>query len=101
MPPPDLDTDAPAARGYTPNELARLLRVSPDRVRGWIQRGELKAVNTATARCGRPRYVVLPHHLAEFERDRSAGPAPKAIRRRRRACAVDYYPDAGGKGGAA
>jgi hypothetical protein len=82
-----------AERGYTPNELARVLRVSPDRVRAWIQSGQLGAVNTASALCGRPRYVVLPHHLAEFERRRAAAPPPKPPRRRTRTKAVDYYPD--------
>lgn len=82
----------PIGRGWTPNELARLLRVSPDRVRGWIVRGELQALNTAATRCGRPRYVVLPHHLAAFEQGRRASePAPP--RRRRRRPAKDYYPD--------
>jgi hypothetical protein len=81
------------ASGYTPRELARLLRVSPDRVRGWIARGELQAINTATTRCGRPRYVVLPHHLAAFERGHTAAPPTQPSRRRRRAQAIDYYPD--------
>jgi excisionase family DNA binding protein len=77
----------------TPNELARLLRVSPDKVRAWIARGELKAVNTATTFCGKPRYVVLPHHLAEFEEKRHAAPPPTPPRRRQRMYEVDYYPD--------
>jgi len=36
-------------RGHTPAELARLLRVSPDRVRAWIANGELGALNLGTA----------------------------------------------------
>ena len=88
-----METPDPA-RGYTPNELARVLRVSPDRIRAWIRAGELGALDTARHRCGKPRCVILPHHLAEFERRRSAAPPPKAPRRRRRqATAVDYYPD--------
>jgi transposase len=81
-------------RGHTPRELAKLLRVSADRVRGWIARGELGALNTAAALCGRPRYVVLPHHLAEFEQRRRAANVPTPPRRRRRQPGhVDYYPD--------
>jgi hypothetical protein len=80
-------------RGYTPRELGRLLRISPDRVRAMIQSGELGAVDTARHRCGKPRYVVLPHHLAEFERRRAGGPPPKPARRRKRTAMVDYYPD--------
>ena len=89
------------ARGWTPNELSRLLRVSPDRIRGWIASGELTAVNTSSVRCGKPRYVVLPHHLAAFEQRRAAASSPKPQRRRRLAAVVDYYPDSGAGGGAA
>lgn len=92
MPSVDATSEAPARRGYTPNELAPLLRVSPDKVRRWIESGELQAVNTATARCGRPRYVVLPEHLEAFTRQRSAA-QPKPTPRRRRRVAKDYYPD--------
>ena len=80
-------------RGLTPRELARLLRVSRDRVRAWIASGELPALNTAPARCGRPRLVILPQHLAEWERSRRAAPQPKPSRRKRRTVEVDYYPD--------
>jgi hypothetical protein len=37
---PDTPAAAPA-RGLTPNELAKVLRVSPDRVRQWITAGQL------------------------------------------------------------
>jgi hypothetical protein len=91
------DTLAPTAtqaiRGLTPNELARVLRVSPDRIRAWIKAGQLQAINTASTVCGRPRYVVLPHHLAEFEARRLAGSPPKPPRRRRAAAQIDFYPD--------
>jgi excisionase family DNA binding protein len=86
----------PHQRGYTPAELARLLRVSADRIRGWIKSGELGALDTALHRCGKPRYVILPHHLAEFERRRCAAtPAAKPSPRRKRQAVgqVDYFPD--------
>jgi hypothetical protein len=85
-------TAADPARGWTPNELARLLRVSPDRVREWVKAGIIGAVNVSAHDCGRPRYVILPHHLAEFEKRRAAAPPPKPQRRRRKAAAVDYFP---------
>jgi hypothetical protein len=82
-----------ASRGRTPEEVGRLFRVSADKVRAWIARGELAALNTASARSGKPRYVVLPHHLAAFEQAHSAAPPPKPPRRKRGQTAIDFYPD--------
>jgi hypothetical protein len=71
-----------------------MLRVSPDKVRRWIRSGELGAINTAETRCGKPRWVILPHHREEFERGRQSAPPPKVPRRRKRQTeAIDYYKD--------
>ncbi len=87
-------SDAVPPRGYTVRDVARRYRVSPDKVRAWIARGELRAVNTSTALCGRPRWVVSPDALAEFERRRAGGPPPPKPRRQRRpAQQIDFYPD--------
>jgi hypothetical protein len=87
------DSVRPTA-GLTVRDVARRYRVSPDKVRAWIARGELAAVNTASAMCGKPRWVILPDALADFERRRQGGPAPKLPRRRKRQAAViDFYPD--------
>src|SRR4051794_21965418 len=64
----------PAQAGYTVADVARRLRVGEDKVRGWIARGELAAINTATALCGKPRWVIPPEALAAFERSRAGGP---------------------------
>lgn len=85
--------DPTPGRGLTVADVARRYRVSPDKVRAWIRRGELRAVNTAVVACARPRFVVLPEALAEFERGRAAGPPPKPARKRSRPFLVDYYPD--------
>jgi hypothetical protein len=83
----------PQQPGYTPRELARMLRVSPDKIRAWIQAGTLSAINTAPVKCGRPRFVILPHHLAAFENRRQVTPPSKPPpRRRRRQDVTDYYP---------
>ena len=88
-----VEAKRPAA-GFTVRDVTRRYRVSPDKVRGWIRRGELRAINTATALCGRPRWVVPVEALAEFERRRAATPAIKpAPSRRKQTGAVDYYPD--------
>jgi transposase len=83
------------APGLTVREVARRYRVGEDKVRGWIARGEFRAINTATALCGRPRWVIPPEALAEFEKTRSGGPTPKPQprRRRREQNSVDYYPE--------
>lgn len=86
--------------GMTPREVARLLRIAPDRVRAMIVSGELGAINTAAVRCGRPRYIILPHQLTEWERGRRVSPPPRPVRRRRRPV-VDYYPDGAGEGSGA
>lgn len=78
--------------GLTVSDVAARLRVSQDKVRGWIDRGELRAVNTAAALCGRPRYVITPEGLAAFERQRSAAAPPKPARRRK-PTGIDYYAD--------
>lgn len=93
---PQTDIPATAAvRGFTVPELKQLLRVGEDKIRAWIKSGELPAIDTSGARCGRPRYVVLPAGLAEFQRSRAAG-KPKPARRRRKAKSTDYYAETAG-----
>jgi hypothetical protein len=93
-PPPDHQPGRKSAdgRGWTPREIGRWLRVSPDQVRAWILAHELDAINTARNRCGRPRYIILPHQLEEFCHRRAAAAAPKPARRRR-AGERDWFPD--------
>lgn len=80
--------------GLTVRDVARRYRVGEDKVRAWINRGELRAINTAAVLCGRPRWVIPPESLTEFERRRAGGPAPKpASRRRRQRDLIDFYPD--------
>jgi hypothetical protein len=81
-------------RGLTVADVAARYRVGEDKVRGWIRRGELAAINTSMALCGKPRFVVLPSALAEFEDRRAAAQPPKPPRKRRkRADYTDFYPD--------
>ncbi len=80
--------------GLTVRDVALRYRVGEDKVRGWIRRGELRAVNTAENFCGKPRWVVPPEALIEFEKKRAGGPPPKPPRRRRRTeVEIDFYPD--------
>ena len=81
-------------RGLTVSDVAARYRVGEDKVRGWIRRGELFAINTADVRCSKPRYVVTPEALERFEKGRQAQEPPKPARRPRRAAdEEDYFPD--------
>jgi excisionase family DNA binding protein len=85
---------APVRRGFTVSEVAERYHVGEDKVRGWIKRGELKAINTTDVRLARPRYVITAEALAEFERGRQAADPPKPTPRRKRPTnIVDFYPD--------
>jgi transposase len=79
--------------GLTVADVARRYRVGEDKVRGWIRRGELSAINTADRRCGRPRFVITAESLAAFERGRAAAEPPKPPRRKKRTVEIDFYPD--------
>lgn len=86
-------SDPILASGFTTKDIARRFRVSPDKVRRWIVNGALRAVNTATVLCGKPRYIVTVDALADFERIRAAATPPKPTRRRRKQPLIDFYPD--------
>jgi hypothetical protein len=79
--------------GWTVREFARRYRVGEDKVRDWIARGELRAVNTAAVACGKPRWVIPSEALTEFERRRVGGPPPTPRRRRRPPALIDFFPD--------
>jgi transposase len=81
------------AAGFTVTDLARRYRVSEDKIRGWIRRGELAAVNRRDVRSGRPSWVVTWEALVNFERGRAATPPPKPTRRKARAKGIDYFVD--------
>lgn len=67
----------------TPPDVARHLGVDADKVRGWISRGELVAVNVATTLGGRPRWRIRTEDLEAFLlRRQSQSPAVRPSRRR-------------------
>lgn len=71
----------------TPKAIAERLAVSRDTVRGWIERGELKALLVSTSPSPRKRrYRVRASDLDTFvdARTAAARPAPKPKARRRR-----------------
>ena len=66
----------------TPPEIAKLLRVSPEKALGWIRSGELKAVNVGNG--FRPRFRVSRENLDAFLKAREVQPPPERTRRQRR-----------------
>jgi excisionase family DNA binding protein len=66
--------DAP----LTVPEVAKLLRVRPDKVLSWIRSGRLRGYNVAERENGRPKYRVNPDDLRAFTQQRAVTqPAPK------------------------
>jgi hypothetical protein len=55
----------------TPNQVARERGVRVQKVRGWIETGELLAVDHAARRGGRRRWRVSRQALDDFDRSRS------------------------------
>lgn len=67
------ETSSP--RPLTPPEIARKLGISPEKVRRWIDAGELRALDTSPSADGpRSRYVVYPADLQRFIDRRFVGP---------------------------
>ncbi len=89
---PHTRRDIPGS-GLTVADVALRYRVSAERVRNWIRKGEIFAINTADAKCSKPRYVIPPESLVQFERGRSAAEPPKPTRRKKqRTGDIDFYP---------
>ena len=75
-----------------PTDVAKRFGVSPEKVIGWIRRGELRTVNIADRRDGKkPRFVIYEADLAAFEASRAVVPAVRPVRRRRQSAAVRQY----------
>jgi hypothetical protein len=79
--------------GFTVADLCRRWRIGPDKIHGFIRRGELLAVNVATNLSGRPQWRITPESVARFEQRRSSVPPPKPQRRKKQPALVDYFPD--------
>jgi len=67
----------------TPPELAKLWGIDVQKVLHWIKAGELRAINLATRRDGRPRYAIDQADIALFEAARAVQPPAPRVRRRR------------------
>lgn len=74
----------------TPTEIAKLLRVSPDTIHGWIRRAELRAVNVGSGTT-RARYRVSRESLDDFLQLREVQPPARTQQSK----AVKKKPDGG------
>ncbi len=61
----------------TPPEVAKLLRVHPSKIIGWIRRGELNARDLVDQPGRRPRYRIERKALEDFLRRREVKPRPR------------------------
>ncbi len=77
----------------TPPELANRWGISPDKILVWIHSGELRAINAATQRGGRPRYLIDERDIAVFEQRRCVEPKTRQSRRVRRSSpgVIDFF----------
>ena len=74
----------PTRTKLTPSEVAKAWGVSPDKILNWIRSGELRAINVASNRSGRPRYRIDVNDLKDFENRREVFSSPKPPPRRQR-----------------
>jgi hypothetical protein len=83
---------SPSEAGFRVADLCRRWKVGPDKIRGFLRRGELIGVNLASNLSGKPQWRITPESVEEFEERRSSKPLPKPIRRRRAQAAIDFFP---------
>jgi hypothetical protein len=65
----------------TPPQLAARWGISPDKIVAWIRSGELRAIDAATRRGGRPRYLIDLADVLAFEEGRAIVPPTRDGRR--------------------
>jgi CHAT domain-containing protein len=67
----------------SPPQFAAQWGIDVQKVLHWIKAGELRAINLATRRDGRPRYAIDQADIAVFEASRAVQPPTPRVRRRR------------------
>lgn len=68
----------------SPPAVAELLSIDVGKVYAWLSSGELRGVNVAERRGGRPRWRIARSDLESFLLRRSAGPPVQTTRRRKK-----------------
>jgi hypothetical protein len=85
-------SDSPP-QGYTVADLCRRWRIGPDKIRGFLRRGELVGINVASNLSAKPQWRITAESVEQFEKRRTSAPPPKPQRRRRTSALIDYFPD--------
>jgi hypothetical protein len=85
-------SDHANGHGFSIRELCRRWRCGQAKVREFIRRGELLALNIAADPGAKPQWRVVAAELERFEQRRSSAPTPKATRKRRPQV-IDYFPE--------
>ena len=76
----------------TPPQVAERLGVSPEKVRGWIEKEKLAATNVARDGSARPRWRIDEKDLEKFEKSRQpTKPRPAQQKRRKKPEAREYF----------
>lgn len=78
----------------TPPELANRWGISPDKVLNWIRKGDLKAINVASAHNIRPTYRITEDAIEAFSSQRQPipqTPIPRKRRRRQDADVIEFF----------
>ena len=75
----------------SPPALAAQWGIDVQKILTWIRSGELRAVNLATDRNGRPRYAIDVADVQVFELSRQVQPPPPKVLRRRADPAVHQF----------
>ena len=70
---------------YRVAEIAKMLKVKPDKIQLWIRTGELDAFNVASKPIGQPQWRVAAEALVAFQAKRAAvlAEAPASLPKRR------------------
>jgi hypothetical protein len=80
--------------GYSVPDLCLRWKVGPDKIRGFLRRGELLGVNLATNLSARPLWRITPESVERFEQRRTSSLLPKPQKKKRRGTQeIDFYPD--------
>lgn len=82
-------------RKFSPPQVARMWGVSTAKIIGWIQSGQLRAINVAEGPKKRPRYLIDRADIQIFETSRAVvpidGPATTKLRRRANQNVKEYF----------